>query len=121
MSAPLYHGANAPGKVGEGHHGLWYDRFFNGYLPGWKPTSEKASKDAWAKAKTDWIKGAATRTGVPNSCEAAVQGTGSVKLSRNLLIKQLKSESLAISESSRPAPMKALFPRCLKQRQGLVG
>jgi hypothetical protein len=49
-----------------------------------------------------------------------ILGTGSVQLSRNLLIKQLKSEYLAISESSRSAPMKALFPRCLKQRQGLT-
>ena len=44
--APLYCGSNLPETVGDGHRGLWYNRFFNGY------------SEAWAlneKSKLDWI------------------------------------------------------------------
>lgn len=43
---PLYSGMQLPLSVGNGHRGLWYDRFFNGYSERW---------DLPETAKHNWI------------------------------------------------------------------
>lgn len=74
MARPLY-GQGQPNACREldGHKGLWYDRFFNGYPAHWQPDRDKESKEAWAKAKTDWVNTAAGKAGDRKQCEAAGQ------------------------------------------------
>lgn len=48
MNLPLYLDNNAPDKPGNGHHGLWFERYFNRYGPDWSIPKE-ASKLAWIK------------------------------------------------------------------------
>jgi len=58
---PLHKDAQGAQKDQNSHAGLWYDRFFNGFLEGAKKPDEKnkKEKEAWAANKTGWIENAA--------------------------------------------------------------
>lgn len=62
MRSPLYDGIELPNSVGDGHRGLWYDRFFNGYADDWLSADtdkkDKVKKDQEKKdqIKKNWIK-----------------------------------------------------------------
>jgi CRISPR-associated protein Cmr6 len=73
---PLHKDAQGAKKDKDFHAGLWYERFFNGFLEGAKKPDEnnKKEKDEWAKNKSDWIKSiTAAPTGKMELLEAAVQ------------------------------------------------
>jgi len=62
---PLHKEAQSAQKGQNAHAGLWYDRFFNGFLEGAKRPDEKnkKEKDEWAANKTKWVKDAAKQAG----------------------------------------------------------
>ena len=69
---PIYRqGQTDVQRDSQGHAGLWYDRFFDGYPADWQPDRDKASRAEWAKAKSGWINGVAGMVGDRVACEAA--------------------------------------------------
>lgn len=63
MVSPIYAMSQGDPPVGgNGHVGLWYDRFFNRYDENWQLS---------ATAKFDWIKAVAGKVGEQLKCEAA--------------------------------------------------
>ena len=48
MPAPLYRDLKAPRGPGNGHKGLWYERFFDRYSPEW--TLDEAAKRTWIES-----------------------------------------------------------------------
>jgi CRISPR-associated protein Cmr6 len=47
---PIYRDSRAPQSVGDGHRGLWFDRFFHRYGAGW--TLDETAKPDWIKTVT---------------------------------------------------------------------
>ena len=74
MARPLYGQGQPEAKlILGGHVGLWYNRFFDGYPSHWNPKTDQKTKEAWAKAKSDWITGVTGKVGDPTSCEVAAK------------------------------------------------
>ncbi len=58
---------------GDGHSGLWHERFFNGYV-GWKRPTSKVEKEDWADKKIKWLEAMATPScGEHAACESATR------------------------------------------------
>ncbi len=60
---PLHQDAKKAEKKDSSHAGLWYDRFFDGFLPNAKKPDDKTEKEAWAAAKSSWVKHHAKEVG----------------------------------------------------------
>ncbi len=62
---PLHQDAKKAEKKDSSHAGLWYDRFFNGFLANAKKPDDKnkTEKEAWAAAKSGWVKRHAKEVG----------------------------------------------------------
>ena len=39
----------------EGHHGLWFERFFDGFPVGWRPEESAETKKQWTANKEKWV------------------------------------------------------------------
>ena len=54
MATPLYQGAELLTRPKSGHHGLWHERFFNGYAVDWTlDNTDKTAKKAWLERIAD--------------------------------------------------------------------
>jgi len=62
---PLYSDAQTAIRCSSSHAGLWFDRYFAGFLDGARKPDDKnkAEKDQWSRNKADWIKSNAQQVG----------------------------------------------------------
>ena len=72
MNLPLYADARDQPIQPQGHLGLYWERFFDGYPEEWHPEADKKAKEAWTNNKTEWLEQFDRKScGDSHACEAA--------------------------------------------------
>ena len=109
MNLPLYADARDQPIQPQGHLGLYWERFFDGYPEQWNPEVDNKAKEAWANNKVKWLEKFDQSCGDSRACEAACLRQRGLAQALNGECRTYKVEWRFVTGTGLPHPMENGF------------